>query len=201
MSESQSSKYLSEEIISEKLRRPLENESTIVGNQKLREAAVLVPMLKIDREWHLLYTHRTETVQDHKGQVSFPGGAREIQDEGINSTALREAFEEIGLNPSDVKLLGSLKEFPTVSDYRITPVVGLIPWPYNLTISPEEVSRVFTIPLFWLADPAHHEERLFTRPNGTQTYATFFKPYDNEIVWGITARITVQLIEVLEVWD
>jgi 8-oxo-dGTP pyrophosphatase MutT (NUDIX family) len=169
---------------------------SLPGNTPIRKAAVLIPLLKKDGEWHLLFTRRTETVQDHKGQVSFPGGATEGVDESAIDTALREAQEEIGLNPADVRVLGFMSQYPSITDYLVTPVVGRISWPFEMKISTNEVGRVFTIPITWLADPQNREEKLIMRPAG-QVWVSFYKPYDGEILWGLTARITVNFLEIL----
>lgn len=163
----------------------------------LRPAAVLVPLLRANGEWQLLYTRRTETVQRHKGQVSFPGGAADPEDGSPEETALREAHEEIGLLPSDVSILGRLSFLATVTHYLITPVVGRIHWPSALHLSAGEVSRVFTIPLRWLADPANWELRPFQRV-GYYEDVIYYQPYDGEILWGATARITVEFLRVLQ---
>jgi 8-oxo-dGTP pyrophosphatase MutT (NUDIX family) len=168
-------------------------------NEGYRLAAVLIPLVNASGEWHLLFTRRTETLPDHKGQVAFPGGAYEPGDENLITTALREAQEEIGINPADVKILGQMDPLVSVSAYQITPFVGTIPWPYRVTPSPAEVSRVFTIPLLWLAEPGNHEEREFFHPRiaGRQN-VIYFKPYDGEVLWGISARLTLDLLKTLE---
>jgi 8-oxo-dGTP pyrophosphatase MutT (NUDIX family) len=163
-----------------------------------RAAAVLVPLLKKDQEWCLLFTRRAETLNRHKGQVAFPGGVAEEQDGAPETTALREAYEEIGLRPGDVNLLGRLALRLTVTDFLITPVVGLIPWPYAFTLSPQEVSRVFTIPIRWLADPANHEEQSRILPGGALEKVVYFQTYDGENLWGATARMVVELMQVLQ---
>ncbi|MDD5369354.1 MAG: CoA pyrophosphatase [Anaerolineaceae bacterium] len=166
---------------------------------QFREAAVLVPLACLDGSWHLVYTVRTDFVQDHKGQVAFPGGATESEDVDRAATALREAWEEIGILPAHVQILGYLDNLTTISGYLITPVVGVIPWPYCFRASPDEVKRVFTIPLQWLADSSHREERAFVgATTGLPRKAIFFSDYEGETLWGITARITVILLEVLQ---
>jgi 8-oxo-dGTP pyrophosphatase MutT (NUDIX family) len=162
----------------------------------LRPAAVLVPLIWVDEEWQLVFTRRTETVQSHKGQVSFPGGAADPQDDSPEATALREAFEEIGLLPEDVTLLGRLPYLATVTNYIITPVVGRIRWPFDFQPAVDEVSRVFTMPLGWLADPAHREVRPLPRV-GYYEDVIYYQPYDGELLWGATARITVEFLRII----
>src|SRR5271157_44492 len=187
---------ITEEEIRNLLSTRPEKGMSLPGNAPFRRAAVLIPLLQIDGEWHILFTRRTETVQDHKGQVSFPGGASEGMDKSAAETALREAREEIGLNPEDVRVLGYMSQYPSITDFLVTPVIGRIKWPFELKISMSEVGRVFTIPIKWLADPQNREEKLITRPGG-QVWVSYYKPYDNEILWGLTARITVNFLEVL----
>jgi 8-oxo-dGTP pyrophosphatase MutT (NUDIX family) len=165
--------------------------------EQLRAASVLVPLVWWDARWHLLYTRRTETVQSHKGQVAFPGGASDAEDASPAATALREAHEEIGLLPGDVEILGRLNRRPTISQFYITPIVARVPWPYAFILSPNEVTRVFTVPLDWLADPANHEEHPRVVLGGYYQGVIYYQPYDGEIVWGITARITLDLLEAL----
>src|SRR3989304_3539900 len=127
-----------------------------------RPAAVLVPLLLNGGRWHLLFTRRTENVETHRGQVSFPGGRVEPGDEDAVAAALRETQEEIGVRPEDVRVLGSMDSLLTVTQYLITPVVGVLPWPYPLRPDPVEVAEVFQIPLDWLGEPTPLEPQ--TRP-------------------------------------
>ncbi len=181
----------------------------LLGPKPPRPAAVLVPLIQnpigLDTPgWHVLYTHRTDLVQDHKGQVSFPGGSSDPEDSSIIGTALREAHEEIGLNPSDVKILGQMESFTTITNYLVTPIIGLIPWPYSFVPEPQEVSRVFTIPMDWMADPVHYEIRKRELPSDFPVPLQFqhlqliyFKQYDGETLWGATAGITLNLLRIL----
>lgn len=166
---------------------------------KPRQAAVLVPLILNGKDWQILFIRRTSNDHDpHSGQVAFPGGASDPADHGPVDTALREASEEIGLNPEDVRILGQIHDFLTVTNYQVTPIVGVIPWPYHLRLANNEVSRVFTIPLEWLADPANREDQIrhLPAPFGPVS-AIFYKPYDGEILWGATARFVTRLLELL----
>lgn len=194
---------LPEDYISRRLTEAIEAASAasdgyaeidLTDETHLRCAAVLVPLVWHDDEWHLLFTRRTDTVESHKGQVSFPGGACDEGETTPEQTALREADEEIGLNPSDVKVLGRLANMITITYFRVTPVVGMIKWPAVFHVGEHEVARVFTIPLGWLADPSNRWE--FTRPGTTRSLIAYH-PYDGELLWGATARMTVDFLNVL----
>ena len=162
-------------------------------------AAVLIPLYQDDGDWKLLFTRRTDSVDTHAGQVSFPGGQIEDSDVSIMATALREAQEEIGLNPEDVETLGQLNPLFTVTQFLVTPVVGVIPWPYPLRTSPTEVARTFGVPIRWLADPGNLEvkEREPLVP-GRSIRVYYFKEFEGETIWGVTARITVNLLQMLD---
>lgn len=163
-----------------------------------RPAAVLIPLLRDLGSWHILFTRRVDTLPEHSGQVAFPGGRADPGDPSPEYTALREAQEEIGLDPTDVRVLGHLKVFYTITNYRVTPVVGRIPWPYSLTLAGEEVSRAFTIPLNWLANPKNYEIKSRQLPSSLYSIKViYFQPYAGEILWGASARFLLNLIEIL----
>ncbi|HXF86489.1 MAG TPA: CoA pyrophosphatase [Anaerolineales bacterium] len=193
---------LSEEFISRRLREAIQSapssdgfsEIDVHDETRLKCAAVLVPLLWHDEEWHLLFTRRTDKVESHKGQVSFPGGACDEEDRSPEETALREAEEEIGIRPTDVKILGRLANLITISHYRVTPVVGIIKWPLVFRVGQDEVARVFTIPLGWLADASNRWQ--FEVP-GRKRAIIAYHPFDGELLWGATARITVDFLKVL----
>jgi 8-oxo-dGTP pyrophosphatase MutT (NUDIX family) len=198
--------HLSEEYITKKLRQayqPGEIASTdgyasLYEGIRLQCAAVLIPLARWNEEWCLVYTRRTETVEHHKGQVSFPGGRCDAAESTPEATAQREAGEEIGLKPDDLQILGRLNDVVTITHYRVTPVVGVMPWPYPVRLEPAEVARVFTIPLPWLADRQNWEELPFSvegipRPIPVVTYLK----YDGETLWGASARMTLNFLSVL----
>jgi 8-oxo-dGTP pyrophosphatase MutT (NUDIX family) len=142
----------------------------------------------------LLYTRRTETVESHKGQVSFPGGACDDGETSPEQTALRETEEEIGIPARDVKILGRLANLITITYFRVTPVVGVVKWPAVLRVENNEVARVFTIPLEWLANPSNRWQ--FERADLKRPLIAYH-PYDGELLWGATARITVDFLNAL----
>lgn len=175
-----------------------------------RPAAVLVPLLRapVDEAgtigWHILLTRRSDQLAEHSGQVAFPGGRSDIEDVSPEATSLREAQEEIGLNPREVRILGCLDSLLTITNYRVTPVVGVISWPFNVQLAGVEVDRVFTIPLTWLAEPSHFEisQRVIPPPYslhfGNESHPIiFFQPYNGEILWGVSAEITMRLLKAI----
>lgn len=193
----------SEEYISQQLHEAIKSagpssdgysEIDLDSDDRLKCAAVLLPLVRQGGEWHILYTRRTDRVESHKGQVSFPGGACDEDETEPEQTALREAEEEIGINPSHVRVLGRLANLITVSYFRVTPVVGVVKWPAVLRVGEHEVARVFTIPLGWLANTSNRWQ--FERPGTTRTLIAYH-PYDGELLWGATARMTVDFLKVL----
>ena len=164
-----------------------------------REAAVLVPLLRVDRAWHILYIRRASFEGDrHSGQVAFAGGKREADDEDLEFTALREAEEEIGIQPRDLNLLGRLNHHHTISEFQVTPFVAEMRWPYPLLLDKVEVARAFTIPLGWLAQKSNYRTETRQHPDSKRPWpVVYYDHYDGELLWGATARMTLSLIEVL----
>lgn len=190
--------FLTEEAIAQALRFPAAapyTEKEVRADHPLRLAGVLVPLVRHASAWHLLYTRRADGVEHHKGQVSFPGGASD-PGESPEQTALREADEEIGIRPADVRILGRLPQIVTISDYLVTPVVGVLAWPYAFRVHSPEVARVFTLPLAWLARRENY--MLFTRSE-TGRHVIAYQPYDGELLWGATAHMTVEFLKILGV--
>lgn len=169
-----------------------------MSHSNLTPAAVLIPLYQDGREWFILLTLRTDQVENHKGQVSFPGGAADKTDKTPVDTALRETFEETGIPPQKVQILGQMSPLVSSSGFLIFPVIGKIEWPIALIPAENEVKRIFSVPLKWLAEPGNQEERLYMRQNGIQEMVIFYKPFDGEIIWGITARIIVDFLNLLQ---
>ncbi len=165
-----------------------------------REAAVLIPFVRVEGAWHILYIRRTQFEGDrHSGQVAFAGGKRDPEDEDLVDTVLREAGEEIGIAREDVRLLGSISHHHTISEFQVTPFVAELPWPYSLKLDEVEVARTFTLPLTWLAEASNYrsEDRLHSDSNRPWP-VVYYDYYDGELLWGATARMTLTLIEVLK---
>lgn len=162
----------------------------------LHPAAVLLTLYRQARAWHLIFIRRAEQAGDrHSGEVGFPGGRWQPGDETCAATALREAQEEIGLPGDQVELLGELNPVRTVSEYLVTPVVGCIPWPQALTPEPREVARIFSIPLAWLVAPGRHRIRSYPAPDHPEARdLIFFDAFEGERLWGVSARIALDLI-------
>ncbi|MFC2052205.1 NUDIX hydrolase [Chloroflexota bacterium] len=168
--------------------------SRIVDTSRV-PSAVLLPIYQKQGEYHILFTKRTETVKEHKGQISFPGGAREEHDETLLDTALRETTEEIGLPAEAVKLLGELDDFPTTtSSYIISPFVAAIQWPYPLKIDPIEVEEIIEIPISALLDKDCVSQE--TEIIDGQAVTAYSYNYQGKVVWGATARILTQFLDV-----
>ena len=164
-----------------------------------REAAVLVPFLRVEDSWHLLFIRRALQEGDrHSGQVAFAGGQREPEDETLLHTALRETEEEVGIASADIQVLGHINHHHTISDFQVRPYVGLVPWPYELTLDEIEVARAFTMPLKWLAEPANYRLEERHHPDSQRPWpVVYYETYDGELLWGATARMTLSLIEIL----
>ena len=170
--------------------------STILNNDSYKEACVLIPIFKKDDEAYLLFTKRSHHVEHHKGQISFPGGGVDDTDVSLEDTALREAYEEIGLKREDVELLGRLDDTITfASGYIVHPFVGLIPYPYDFKINKREVEKIIDIPLnFFFQDGVLKMRSIH---NDGRIYNSLTFEYNGEIIWGATARIIQNLLEIL----
>ena len=165
------------------------------GGQALTPAAVLVPIVRRDDAPTVLFTRRTEHLKSHSGQISFPGGRMEERDASPEAAALRETSEEIGLGAGAVEVLGRLGVRETGTGYRVFPVVGMVAPPLALVPDAHEVAEIFEVPLAFLVDPANH--RFETRVSGNVERQFYAIPYGSYFIWGLTARILVNLGEVL----
>jgi len=159
--------------------------------QELTRAAVLVPLVVRDSGITVLLTQRTAHLRDHAGQISFPGGRCEDSDTSVEHTALREAQEEVGLDPAQVEVLGLLPEYRTGSGFSIMPVVALVRPPLNLKLDDFEVAEAFEAPLSFLLDPANRKRHSIDHQGGQREY--WAMPWEGYYIWGATAGMLVSL--------
>lgn len=159
-----------------------------------KRAAVLVPLIWHDNQWHILFTKRTENLPHHKGQISFPGGMYELEDQNMHETALRETEEELGVKRHTIQTLGRMDDFEAISGVTISPYVGILFWPQRLALSVDEVSHIVIMPVHWLADSSHYEKREY---HGFHD-VLYYQPYEGEVLWGITAYLTKTLLDKFE---
>ncbi len=181
------------ELIKKRLYR---REKVSLPNSGSVPAAVLIPVFEKENEPHILFTRRTENVEHHKGQISFPGGASE-GGESSRETALRESYEEIGLNPDDVEILGELDDTKTLaSNFVISPFVGHIPYPYPFNPSAWEISEIIELPLECIMDKGNWRIEEGIMNDGTQTQV-YFLECNGVVVWGATGKILRQLVDII----
>jgi 8-oxo-dGTP pyrophosphatase MutT (NUDIX family) len=162
---------------------------------ELRPAAVLVPLVERPDGLSVLLTQRTAHLHDHAGQISFPGGRIEADDPDPVAAALRETEEEIGLARRHVEIVGRLDTYQTRTSYEVTPVVGLVRPPFDLTPDTFEVADIFEVPLAFVLDPRNRERRS-RHFQGTERHF-WVLPYPERYIWGATAGMLVNLAEVL----
>ena len=167
--------------------------------QSLTRAAVLVPLIERDSGLTVLLTQRTAHLRDHAGQISFPGGRCEDSDVSIVATALREAEEEVGLDPSQVEVLGLLPEYRTGTGFSIKPVVALVRPPLNLKLDDFEVAEAFETPLSFLLDTANHQRHSVEHEGRRREY--YAMPWEGYYIWGATAGMLVSLRRFLYLED
>ncbi|MGE3541715.1 MAG: CoA pyrophosphatase [Candidatus Tectimicrobiota bacterium] len=161
-----------------------------------RLAAVLLPLYQHQEDYGLIFTQRANTLYHHRGQIAFPGGGHEVQDASLQHTALRESAEEIGLQPTHVRLLGQLDDLLTTgSNYLIRPFVGTIPYPYPFVLDQRETASIIEVPLQWLRQ--HNPQAQERRQHEGRLVESFFFDYEGHVIWGATAKIVKQFLDLL----
>jgi 8-oxo-dGTP pyrophosphatase MutT (NUDIX family) len=164
-----------------------------IENGRLRPAAVLLPLYIKNETEHILFTRRTELLNHHRGEISFPGGGRHPEDPDLRATALRETEEEMGIRSTDVSVLGRLDDFVSIHGYRVTPFVGTFPWPYPFRVNVGEIAEVIEVPLAALMDPAIFRKEDW-RHKG-RLHPVYFYTVGNHEIWGLTAAILRQFLQ------
>ena len=170
-------------------------ERRVIEHPPFSHAAVLVPLFQKGGDCHLLFTKRSEQVKYHKSEISFPGGVVDEEDRELINTALREAHEEIGLKESDIQVIGLLDDIVTITEFIVTPIVGLFPYPYPFKVSEVEISELIEVPLSFLLNKDCLSERTILR--GGQNEVVYAYQYREHIIWGATARILNQFLELI----
>jgi 8-oxo-dGTP pyrophosphatase MutT (NUDIX family) len=165
----------------------------MVAQNRLRDAAVLIPVVDRGDEATVLLTQRAETLRSHSGQVAFPGGRIDLADASAEDAALRETFEEIGLPAELIEVIGRMPDYVTGSGYRIVPVLGIVQPGFELVINDAEVDAVFEVPLGFLMNAANHKRESRIWLERERFYYTM--PYGDRFIWGATAGIIRTLYE------
>jgi 8-oxo-dGTP pyrophosphatase MutT (NUDIX family) len=184
--------------VEKKLRQALSKRQKLhISDPRRTPSAVLIPLYKKQGEYYILFIQRTDRVRDHKGQISFPGGAYEEGDDNLLQTALREAAEEVGLAAEDVEVIGELDDYRTIgSNYVISPFVGRMPWPYQLQVDEWETEEVIEVPLSALLDKSNvSQDKDILEGEEIDQY---YYHYRGKVIWGATARILNQFLGILE---
>lgn len=170
-------------------RKVAEVDEAGIPTETLRPASVLVPVLEERGEAQLLFVRRSDHLGKHAGQIAFPGGGRDSDEDDLGC-ALRETQEEVGIAPSRVEILGSLDRHASITGYLVSPFVARIDWPALLRPDPNEVAEVLRIPIARFVEPG----ALRVADAGNSRLVNFFDVGD-EVIWGLTARMLRQLLE------
>ncbi|ABB30317.1 NUDIX hydrolase [Geobacter metallireducens RCH3] len=177
----------------ERIRTALANRKRVPMAPGPVPAAILVPLFLEGGEYHILFTKRAEHLNHHRGEISFPGGVRHPDDGGPRETALRETWEEVGIRPGDVDVLGELDDYFSIHNYLVTPVVGIFPPRYPLEVNPDEIERIITVPLTHLLRPEIFRVEDWNWKG--RTHPVCFFTYEGDEIWGLTAAILKQFLD------
>ena len=186
-------------MLSERIAKALRSRTpqTVLCNGH-KPAAVLVPIQERGDDDYLVLTRRADHLPTHRGQIAFPGGRVDPRDADATQTALRECYEEIGIGPDCVRVLGRLDEFTAGYGLVVTPVVGVIPARCEFRLDPAETTEVASVPLRSLMAQANFVRDAHLSPSGHPSYHFYVNGWD---VWGVTARIIVQFLELADDFD
>lgn len=161
--------------------------------ENFRRASVLIPLVKNNtgQQWDVILTRRAKHLKHHPGEISFPGGRFENGDLDLQVTAKRETFEEIGIEAQKIEIIGRLPQQNTISQYKVTPYIGIVDPDYKITIDKNEVDEAFLVPLSFALDKQNHQ-RIDKRIKN-QSYSYYVIQYNDYNIWGATARMLLNL--------
>ncbi len=167
-------------------------------NLEFRQASVLLPLVKNENKdhWDIILTKRALHLKHHPGEISFPGGQFEQQDQNLETTAKRETEEEIGIASRYIHTIGRLPRQNTISQYQVSPFVGIIDPNYELSIDENEVAEAFLVPLAFMIDSSNHQK--VSRNINNQSFSYYLIQYNDYKIWGATARMIVNLSRMLK---
>jgi 8-oxo-dGTP pyrophosphatase MutT (NUDIX family) len=186
-------------MLSERLAKALNSRTPrIIAENGHKPAAVLIPIQERTDGEYLVLTRRADHLPTHKGQIAFPGGRVDPRDADATETALRECYEEIGIGPDCVRVLGRLDEFTAGYGLVVTPIVGVIPERCEFRLDPAETTDVASVPISSLMAQANFVRDAQLSPGGHPSYHFYVNDWD---VWGVTARIIVQFLELAYDFD
>lgn len=179
------------------LRRLLAQRPAIaIDAPQYRRAAVLIPLIRSGTRWSILFTRRSENLAAHSGQIAFPGGAVE-RDEPLESAAIREAGEEVGIRAADVEIIGRLDDLVTNSGFLVAPFAGVVHEPIEYVMQESEVVEVFEVPVDALLDPSGPEVRYVSFRG--KSYPAYYYVHDRYEIWGLTGRMLKSFLDI--VWQ
>ncbi|HDS17087.1 MAG TPA: CoA pyrophosphatase [Proteobacteria bacterium] len=164
----------------------------VISSDEAVRAAVLCPLYVDGGELKILFIKRSQTVKNHKGEISFPGGVRDSRDESLEATSTRETEEEIGVKSRDITIFGGLDEINTTTGFLVSPFIGTIPYPYPFRLSADEVDDLISVPLDEFFHPRNEIDFFYF--NGHQNSAQLAYHINGVTIWGATAKIVWQII-------
>ena len=183
-------------VLDAKIKYEKENISKRLQNTKYKLAAVLFPIIRVKNENKVILTTRSEDVLSHPGQVCFPGGKLDNKDKNMIECAKREAYEEIGLQPNEIEILGILDNCITGTNYNVTPIVGFVDGVFKPKIQETEVADVFEVPLSYFLNKNNRKLKNASYKNKQYTFYEY--KWKNKRIWGSTARIIVNFCDIIE---
>ncbi|WP_206484408.1 CoA pyrophosphatase [Thalassotalea sp. G2M2-11] len=163
--------------------------------EQLKQSAVLITLFEQEQQLHLLLTKRAQHLKHHSGQICFPGGKVEQQDKSFTDTALREAYEEIGLPPDALTVLGQLHPYQTITGFSITPIIAILKHRVNYQVDHNEVAEIFHVPLLHFLDASNQFHVNIRQKTGN--HQVHFMPYQEYNIWGATAAIIKDLTQLI----